>query len=198
MSNYQRKSVNNVGNKKTMSGKNETNSVLKAKCIKNRGTNHGEKPNPSNHHVAPIEEAEICRNERKYKTPQMNTILRDVNQIENVQSLRPPVLNKDIDLTPRSKAAIAPKVTQKLNFNTDQVVFKNLTPINVNDSILIQKQCSANPNKYKKINKTPSPDLCHWLDPLPALKHTIPEPEITLEFCEIEIDPFECYLRLLN
>nr|XP_014099417.1 uncharacterized protein LOC106624252 [Bactrocera oleae] len=186
MSCYQGKSINI--NKKTISRKYEDNPNIKIKCAK-RGTN------PINH-IEVVKD--ICSNERKYKTPQMNTILREVDQIENVRSLRPPLFKKDIDLTPRSKAAIAPKVTQRLNFNTDQVVFKNLTPINVNDTILIQKQCCANPNKYKNTNKTPSPDLCHWLDPIPAIKHAIPEPEIALEFCEIEIDPFESYLRLLN
>ncbi|XP_011202500.2 uncharacterized protein LOC105225642 [Bactrocera dorsalis] len=189
MSSKQGKSINII--KKNISRKYEGNPNLKLKCVKSD-------TDRINHIELVKEKVNICPNEKQYKTPQMNTILREVNQIENVQSLRPQVFKKDIDLTPRSKAIIAPKVTQRLNFNTDQVVFKNLTPINVNDTILIQKQCSANPNKYKKTNKTPSPDLCHWLDRIPSLRHEIPEPEIALEFCEIEIDPFESYLQLIN
>ncbi|XP_067625679.1 protein PPP1R35 homolog [Eurosta solidaginis] len=135
---------------------------------------------------------------RKYHTAEMNTILREVNQIKQVEALQLPLFRREIELTPRSKAAIAPKVTQRLNFNADQVLFKNLTPLNVNDSILIQKPSNANPNKFKKINKVPAPELCHWLEPQTALKFTIPEPELMLEFCDTEVDPFDCYLLMEN
>lgn len=111
MSCYQRKPVENAVNKKTMPQKNEANPILKTKCIKKNQTKVGERTSPPFSHIEPVKETlEIGRNERKYKTPQMNTILREGNEIENVQSLRPPLLRKDVDLTPRSKAAIAPKV----------------------------------------------------------------------------------------
>ncbi|XP_017471527.1 PREDICTED: uncharacterized protein LOC108362883 [Rhagoletis zephyria] len=148
--------------------------------------------------ITPDTRSKGNQNGRKYSAPQMSTVLRDVNLMENIEALRPPLFKNDVDLTPRSKATIAPKITQRLNFNAAQVNFKNLTPINVNDSILIQNQCNSNHSRLTKPNKVPSPELCHWLEPLPPLKHSIPEPEITLEFCDQEFDPFDCYLLLLN
>uniref|UniRef100_W8BTS5 Protein phosphatase 1 regulatory subunit 35 C-terminal domain-containing protein n=1 Tax=Ceratitis capitata TaxID=7213 RepID=W8BTS5_CERCA len=195
------KSKNVVKNSKTLQKpacqKQDRMPSSSINCIKKGEIKEVPKSSSSKSRLQQIATVDNCINDKKYKTPQMNTILREKNQIESLKSIQPPIFKNDLDLTPRSKAIIAPKVTQRLNFNADEVIFKNLTPINVNDTILIQKQCNANPNKFKA-NKIPSPELCHWLNPLPPLKHTIPEPEITLEFCDIEIDPFDIYLRLLN
>ncbi|XP_054742666.1 protein PPP1R35 homolog [Anastrepha obliqua] len=200
MSNYQKKSLKTLSKNSTCR-KNVVNPSSSIMC-KNKLQAHSHSSCPSANQVQAVKVTASIGSSgdkivRKYNAPQLNSVLREVNQIENIEAMRPPLFKQDIDLTPRSKAIIAPKVTQRLNFNTDQVVFKNLTPINVNDSILIQKH-NACPNKYKKLNKVPSPELYHWLEPLPALKHTIDEPEITLEFCEEELDPFQSYLRLLN
>lgn len=68
------------------------------------------------------------------------------------------------------------QITKKLNFPPDQPIFKNLIPINVNDSLLIS---SEEPKPFRKkyvakTNKDPVPELSDFLTPIPPLEHVIP------------------------
>ncbi|XP_055915992.1 uncharacterized protein LOC129948877 [Eupeodes corollae] len=131
-------------------------------------------------------------NNGNYDEPILNTILALGRQMQSLQLDRPPMrtLCSTEDLSPRSKAIVMPKISQKLNFPHDKNVFRNLIPINVNDSVLLPKKKSSLRKKYIN-HKVLTPDLGDFLDPIPRLEHTIPEPDIELIHAPSDINVFE-------
>ncbi|XP_037902786.1 uncharacterized protein LOC119646412 [Hermetia illucens] len=112
----------------------------------------------------------------KYKVPQVNTSEKLIDRIERIQTMNTKKEVRLDKLTPRSKAVVSQEITKKLNFPPDQPIFKNLIPINVNDSLLIS---SEEPKPFRKkyvakTNKDPVPELSDFLTPIPPLEHVIP------------------------
>lgn len=99
-----------------------------------------------------------------------------MRQGEKIQNQKAPT----VDHFPLSS-----ETSKKLNFGVTYNVFKNLLPLNVNDSILPPPQQNVfRSAKVNKNNVDPSlqPDLRDFLTPMPPLVHYIPEPELRLEF----------------
>lgn len=81
-----------------------------------------------------------------------------------------------------------------MNFGANQKVFRNLTPINVNDSLLMPKEKTSIPRKYNRSSdKTPIPDLQDFLEPVAPYTYTVPEPEIKVDIIKYEFDVVSYY-----
>lgn len=94
-------------------------------------------------------------------------------------------------------SCISLQVTRKLNFLPNYTVFKNLIPINVNDSILMPRQEISLPQKYGKTDKICPPELCDFLKPVEHNIYTEPEPNLKLQFCDYEFDILSNYSRFI-
>ncbi|XP_055836472.1 uncharacterized protein LOC129905108 [Episyrphus balteatus] len=138
-------------------------------------------------------EAANKENTGNYDEPILNTILALGRQMQSLQLDRQPMrtLSSIDELSPRSKAVVIPKISKKLNFPHDKTIFRNLIPINVNDSILLPKKKSSIRKKYIVNHKVPTPDLGDFLDPIAPLEHIIPEPDIDLIHDPNDINSFE-------
>lgn len=67
---------------------------------------------------------------------------------------------------------------KKLNFHPDQSTYKNLVPINVNDSVLdvkssLMRQHSKSKTRVHAAAKDPEPILSHYLKPTRRLEHRL-------------------------
>ncbi|XP_017022475.1 protein PPP1R35 homolog [Drosophila kikkawai] len=115
--------------------------------------------------------------------PEYNTCVRQKSEIDIMKKVQPPVT-----LSPKSMAAIAPKITQKLNFQPSDTVFKNLESLNVNDSVMIPQKTSSRPVNRKA--KQPELQLADYLENIQLIDLYVPEPDLGLEF---KRKPFDCY-----
>ncbi|SPP86228.1 uncharacterized protein LOC117588121 [Drosophila guanche] len=108
----------------------------------------------------------------------------------------------DLNLTPQTQAAVAPKINQKLNFLPDQAVFKGLVPLNVNDSILPPQRMGRKPSKGKNskenIPKTAEPELRDYVQLVPPMTMIIPEPVLRLEYKPEPFNFLEAYKKLFK
>lgn len=64
------------------------------------------------------------------------------------------------------------QVLKKLNFPSDQAVYKHLIPINVNDSMLEVKQRPRHIRR-KAIAHDPEPQLADYLRPIKPIEHQL-------------------------
>ncbi|XP_011290302.1 protein PPP1R35 homolog [Musca domestica] len=113
--------------------------------------------------------------------PKLYTTLRQMRQAEKLQHQKvPPSGAGAADNIP----TLPSETTKKLNFGVTYNVFKNLLPLNVNDSFLPPQQPSTSKSsKVKKPTETTlQPDLRDYLKPMPPLKHIVPEPKLQLQF----------------
>uniref|UniRef100_A0A182NB12 Protein phosphatase 1 regulatory subunit 35 C-terminal domain-containing protein n=1 Tax=Anopheles dirus TaxID=7168 RepID=A0A182NB12_9DIPT len=117
-------------------------------------------------------------NTTKYKQPELHSMLDICNQIETVKQLEPPPVTSIGQLTPLSKKLVNAQITKQLNHQYDQVVFKRLAPVNVNDSVLIPmlgaRKTTAPANaksKYVSKEKDPEPTLSDYLCPILRLPY---------------------------
>ncbi|KAH8249144.1 hypothetical protein KR032_006314 [Drosophila birchii] len=122
--------------------------------------------------------------------PEYNTCVRQKNEIDNIKKVQPPVT-----LSPTSMAAIAPKISQKLNFQPGDTVFKNLKSLNVNDSVMITQKTSSRP-----VSKTKPPELklADYLENIRRIDMYVPEPELNLEFDQEPFDFYGAYRQIYN
>uniref|UniRef100_A0A182Q0Y1 Protein phosphatase 1 regulatory subunit 35 C-terminal domain-containing protein n=1 Tax=Anopheles farauti TaxID=69004 RepID=A0A182Q0Y1_9DIPT len=109
----------------------------------------------------------------KYKQPELHSTLGISKQIESVKKLDPQPITNIGQLTPNSKKIVNAQITKQLNHQYDQVVFKHLAPVNVNDSVLIpmlgaRKTIApvAAKSKYVSTEKDPEPTLSEYLSPI--------------------------------
>lgn len=66
------------------------------------------------------------------------------------------------------------QITKKLNFAPTQTIFRNLQPINVNDSIMISKMTKGPRKCYSNnVDKIPVPNLHDFLKPVEPLQLTV-------------------------
>ena len=78
-------------------------------------------------------------------------------------------------------------------------MFKNLTPINVNDSLLLPKEKVPIPKKYvRSKEKIPEPDLRDFIEPVEPFEYFIPEPEIKLDFPAYDFDVLSYVHRFVD
>lgn len=112
----------------------------------------------------------------KYHLPEPNTALKFSKEIKQIQAGKgttaqasDKILKKIMEETELLRKE---RVTQQLNFPTQKVIFKNLTPINVNDSVIQMDAKKIVPRKsgIEKSNKDPEPFLADFVDPLPPYK----------------------------
>ncbi|KNC27081.1 hypothetical protein FF38_00899 [Lucilia cuprina] len=137
-----------------------------------------------------------CPQRQKLTKPTQNSTLRQKQQIEQLQKTN---LLKNTNKTEDNLHLNPSKYTTKLNFGANHKLFKNLTPINVNDSILLPKDKMPIPKKYIPNNdKIPAPELQDFLDTVAPNTYVIPEPEINLEFMEYEFDVLSAYKQLIE
>ncbi|XP_073827076.1 reduction in Cnn dots 4 [Musca autumnalis] len=111
--------------------------------------------------------------------PKLYTTLRQMRQAEKLQNQKPP------SSAGANIPSLPSETTKKLNFGVTYNVFRNLLPINVNDSILPPQQqpTSSRINKVtKNVDTSLQPDLRDYLKPMPPLTHFVPEPELSLQF----------------
>nr|XP_040232357.2 protein PPP1R35 homolog [Anopheles coluzzii] len=115
----------------------------------------------------------------KYKQPELHTTLGLSKRIETVQKMEAPSINSIGQLTPSSKKRVNAMVTKHLNHLYDQVVFKKLAPVNVNDTVLVPTTRSrlgdAKARYVFKDKKDPEPVLSDYLRPIPPFTfHFVP------------------------
>ncbi|XP_013112216.2 protein PPP1R35 homolog [Stomoxys calcitrans] len=106
--------------------------------------------------------------------PRLYTTLRQLRQGKSIQNQKPPDVPEDVILPSET--------SKKLNFGETNKIFKNLLPINVNDSILPPQNVFRTQKVHKNMDPSLLPDLRDYLQPLPPFSHVIPEPELHLEF----------------
>ncbi|XP_075153427.1 reduction in Cnn dots 4 [Haematobia irritans] len=107
--------------------------------------------------------------------PRLYTTLRQLRQGEKIRNQKPPGVTSD-DVLPS-------ETTKKLNFGVTYNIFKNLLPLNVNDSILPSQNVMRPTTKvHKNVDTTLQPDLRDYILPMEPLTHVVPEPELNLEF----------------
>ncbi|XP_020807841.1 uncharacterized protein LOC110183829 [Drosophila serrata] len=93
-------------------------------------------------------------------------------------------------------AAIAPKITQKLNFQPGDTVFKNLESLNVNDSVLITQKTNSRPVNTKA--KQPDLKLADYLENIRLIDMYVPEPELNLKFDREPFDFYGAYMQIYH
>ncbi|KAH8355862.1 hypothetical protein KR200_010905 [Drosophila serrata] len=123
--------------------------------------------------------------------PEYNTCVRQKNEIENIKKVQAPVT-----VSPKSMAAIAPKITQKLNFQPGDTVFKNLESLNVNDSVLITQKTNSRPVNTKA--KQPDLKLADYLENIRLIDMYVPEPELNLKFDREPFDFYGAYMQIYH
>ncbi|EDW11830.1 uncharacterized protein LOC6576397 [Drosophila mojavensis] len=137
---------------------------------------------------APIVPQETAPN--KFAVPQFNTMVRTQVEVNSVRNMR---VDLQLDLTPRTKASIAPKVVKKLNFPSTQTVFKDLIPINVNDSLReVERPRTTKPRDSNKYSMA-EPVLTDYLEKIEYVQLLMPEPELTMDFTFDEFDFLHAY-----
>ncbi|KAH8353555.1 hypothetical protein KR084_011787 [Drosophila pseudotakahashii] len=125
----------------------------------------------------------------KFAVPQYNTTVRKQSEVQIISHIM-----LDTKIHSEASAAIAPKVTQKMNFAPDQTVFKDLVPLNVNDSVLVPKKLRSDasknkPSKETEPNKAKSePQLADYAEKVEPIEMAIPEPQIHLDCTQ---EPFD-------
>ncbi|XP_055641291.1 protein PPP1R35 homolog [Toxorhynchites rutilus septentrionalis] len=116
-------------------------------------------------------------NSTKFQQPELHTALNIREKIEKVKTTQTKAPTSIGELTPKSKKFVRDQITRKLNFQHDENVFKNLVPMNVNDSVLIPATKKPIRTKYvSKEKRDPEPELSDFLRPISA--------------CDIEFDPY--------
>ncbi|XP_001357431.3 uncharacterized protein Rcd4 [Drosophila pseudoobscura] len=157
-------------------------------------------PNPKNPVAARAEAADrphaAVGSNNVLATPTLNSSVRPQDEI--IRITRDILCAIDeLELTPQSQAALAPKVTQKMNFLPHQAVFKGLVPLNVNDSILPPKKIARKPSKENRA-KTAEPELEDYVQPIAPKQLNIPDPELHLEFKPEPFNFLEAYKKLFK
>lgn len=109
---------------------------------------------------------------RKYHAPELNTLLKVTKQIKQLQTGREngaagaKIMTQIVSET---DALRKERLTKQLNYPLQKKVFKNLIPINANDSIIAS---DAKLERVQKatltLNKDAEPILADFLDPVPA------------------------------
>ncbi|KAH8392925.1 hypothetical protein KR215_010983 [Drosophila sulfurigaster] len=126
-----------------------------------------------------------------FAVPQSNTTIRKHEELNALQNMRAVV---DSNLTPRSKAAIAPKVTVKMNFAPNVAIFKNLTPLNVNDTLSNWEV--SKPSKPIPKTEQPEPVLNQYVETIKPVERFMPEPALQLEFPYDDYDFLQAYKKM--
>ncbi|KAH8324429.1 hypothetical protein KR074_007161 [Drosophila pseudoananassae] len=133
--------------------------------------------------------APLCA--RKFAVPHYNSTVRKKEEIDVLNKMRA-VIKDTTNLTPGIITAIAPRVTHKMNFPPDQPVFKDLVPLNVNDSVLVpHKQGDSLRNRITKeaVSKSKSePQLADYAEKIEPIILAVPEPGIYLDFPREKFD----------
>ncbi|KAM7350565.1 reduction in Cnn dots 4 [Cochliomyia hominivorax] len=128
----------------------------------------------------------------KLSKPTLNSVLRHELQIKQLQKTKLPVTTTENEI-------VSQKLTTKLNFGANQKVFGNLTPINVNDSLLMPKAKTSIPKKYSRSSdKIPIPELNDFLEVVAPHTFTVEEPEIKVETIKYEFDVMSYYRQLIE
>ncbi|KAH8263259.1 hypothetical protein KR044_006506 [Drosophila immigrans] len=170
-------------------------------CVK---SNHGsEMENTLSPQRPALREVPSSSTGNHFAVPQCNTTLRkheELNALQNIRAVVGP------DLTPRSKAVIAPKVeatnnkiqqignnkqltiilqvTLKMNFPANVAVFDNLEPLNVNDSLTTWEHVAKTSKPISKTDQ-PEPILNQYVQKIEPIVRILPELDLQLEFpCE--------------
>ncbi|XP_017060654.1 uncharacterized protein LOC108100999 [Drosophila ficusphila] len=133
----------------------------------------------------------------KFAVPQYNTSVRKQDEINLLSQIQ-----VDPSLSPGAKAVIAPRVTQKMNFPPSKTVFKDLVPLNVNDSMLIPSNFKGSSSKEKRTKDTDlnkaniEPQLADYADNVDPITIAIPEPQIRMDFVQEPFDFLGAYKRV--
>ncbi|EDV31168.1 uncharacterized protein Dana_GF15225 [Drosophila ananassae] len=135
---------------------------------------------------------------RKFAVPHYNSSVRKKEEIDALNKMKAVI--SEANMTPSMVTAIAPRVTHKMNFPPDQAVFKDLVPLNVNDSVLVpHKQGETSKNRATKETgpKTkPEPQLADYAEKIEPIILAIPEPELHLDFPREAFDFLGAYRKI--
>lgn len=132
----------------------------------------------------------VSSSSNQFAVPHLNTTIRTHGEVNALQNMRVAV---GPDLTPRSKAVIAPNVTKKMNFAPNVAVFKDLTPLNVNDSLYLPKAGSSKSKEYVVQDLPKEPQLSEFLEKIDPLHVIVPEPELDFDFPPEDFDFLKAY-----
>ncbi|XP_017068520.1 uncharacterized protein LOC108106139 [Drosophila eugracilis] len=133
----------------------------------------------------------------KFSEPQYNTTVRKQNEVHIISAIK-----LDTNFHPDDLAAMAPKVTQKMNFPPDQTVFKNLVPLNVNDSVLLPNKIKADVSKEKPVKETDptkaksEPQLADYAEKVEPVEMDIPEPQLRFDCTQEPFDFMGAYRKI--
>ncbi|KAH8240865.1 hypothetical protein KR026_006412 [Drosophila bipectinata] len=133
--------------------------------------------------------APVCA--RKFAVPHYNSTVRKKEEIDVLNKMRAVI---------KDTAKLTPGVTHKMNFPPDQPVFKDLVPLNVNDSVLVpHKQGESSKNRISKetVSKSqPEPQLADYVEKIESIILAVPEPGIHLDFPREKFDFLGAYKKL--
>ncbi|KAI8043099.1 protein PPP1R35 homolog [Drosophila gunungcola] len=135
----------------------------------------------------------------KLAVPQYNSTVRKQDEIHFITQML-----ADTNVSPEAAAAIAPKVTQKMNFPPDKTVFKDLVPLNVNDSVLEPLKLKRGASKDKQSKESePSkvsnePQLADYVEKVEPIAMTIKEPELRLDYTQEPFDFLGAYKKVYH
>ncbi|XP_016989255.2 uncharacterized protein LOC108051618 [Drosophila rhopaloa] len=132
----------------------------------------------------------------KFAVPQYNSTVRKQDEINVITQLQ-----TDTNLSPGAAAAIAPKVTQKMNFPPDKTVFSGLVPLNVNDSVLVPHKVKRNTSKDSRSKETDAskvnePQLADYAEKVDPIVMAIPEPRLRLDYTQEPFDFLGAYRKI--
>ncbi|EDW03663.1 GH10378 [Drosophila grimshawi] len=118
----------------------------------------------------------------KLAIPQFNTMIGRKHEIISMPQM---TIQVNPNLTPRTMASIAPKITQKMNFPPNKTVFKDLASLNVNDTLRELARPKAVRKKTTKEATKPNimePQLSDYLEEVHQLFLVLPEPSLVMSF----------------
>ncbi|EDW57635.1 protein PPP1R35 homolog [Drosophila virilis] len=161
-------------------------------CVKPDNGSHPENIMPEQRAVQQRATPQATGN--KFAVPQFNTMIRSQAEVATLQKMR--VAATGPELTPRSKAAIAPKLTQKMNFPQARTVFRDLIPINVNDSLREIERPRIVKAKDPSKSNIAEPVLADYVEKIEHVQLLMPEPELIMEFPDEEFDFLRAYKKV--
>ncbi|XP_039479049.1 uncharacterized protein LOC120443786 [Drosophila santomea] len=135
----------------------------------------------------------------KLAVPQYNTTVRKQNEVQIISNIK-----LDTKLHTEARLSIAPKVTQKMNFAPNKAVFKDLVPLNVNDSLLVphKNKTDAPKTKTSKESETrktkDEPQLAEYAEKVDPIVMEVKEPTLRLDWVPEPFDFFGAYRRTYN
>ncbi|XP_055714103.1 protein PPP1R35 homolog [Phlebotomus papatasi] len=111
----------------------------------------------------------------KFRKPELFTTLKIRQRMDALMKAKDEKMPVNPDVLSTAKGAIS----KKLNFNLHEKVFKNLVPVNVNDSVMAKEERSSRKKHSRNTQRDPAPKLEDFLKPIEP--HSYPLPVLAMD-----------------